>query len=407
MNRIKEEILLSVRNRIYAEEIIDDERALEIISEEVFEDQRLSGEDMKKLRDICMEIFYKTRSRLGILKPLADDPSVTEIMVNGAESIFIEKNGKLERVSLAFDSVSELEELMQNMASAVHREINELNPIVDARLPDGSRVNGVYKNVAVNGPILTIRKFSDRCMNMESLRRRGTVSEEAFLLLKALTVCGYNIFVSGGTSSGKTTLLNALSEFIPEGERVIVIEDSAELRLERIENIVQMECRQGNIQGRGRITMSQLIKASLRMRPDRIIVGEVRGAEVLDMLQAMNTGHAGSMSTGHGNSVEGMLRRLEAMYMTAMNLDIEAVRAQIAEGIDIMVHLEKRKEKRMITEISELAGYCNGAFCINKLMEADETGRLCLTGRRLEHREKLRRGDGDYVDGLQKLGIIS
>lgn len=407
MNSLKEEILSAVRNRIASEEAMDDGKALAIISEEVFSRDELSGKDVKMLRELCREIFYMTRSRLGILKPLADDPSITEIMVNGAENIFVERRGKLERVPLAFSSVSDLEEIMQNIASAVHREINELSPIVDARLADGSRVNGVYKNVAVNGPILTIRKFSDRCMNMADLKARGTLSEEACMLLKTLTRCGYNIFVSGGTSSGKTTLLNALSEFIPEHERVIVIEDSTELKLGRIENLVQLECRQGNIQGRGRITMSQLIRTSLRMRPDRIIVGEVRGGEVLDMLQAMNTGHAGSMSTGHGNSVEGMLRRLEAMYMTAMPLDIEAVRAQIAEGIDIMVHIEKRREKRLVTEISELAGYRGGSFQINKLMEADEKGRLRLTSSHIVHREKLGRGDETYLDGLHSLGVIS
>ena len=327
MKKLVEDILTDVRNRIASEETVDDIKAKEIILQEIFKRPVLAQEDMHTLISKYENIFYKTRSRLGILKPLVDDPDITEIMVNGPDIIFVEKAGILSKMDMAFDSVGELEEVMQNIAAQVHREINELNPIVDARLADGSRVNGVYKNVAVNGPILTIRKFSNRYMKMDELIDNGTVSEDGAFLLKALTYYGYNVFVSGGTSSGKTTLLNALSEFIPKHDRVIVIEDSSELQLGYIENLVRMECRQGNTYGKGKITMSQLIRTSLRMRPDRIIVGEVRGEEVLDMLQAMNTGHAGSMSTGHGNSIEGMLRRLEAMYMMAMPLDLDAIRA--------------------------------------------------------------------------------
>ena len=395
-----------MRNRIASEETVDDIKAKEIILQEIFKRPVLAQEDMHTLISKYENIFYKTRSRLGILKPLVDDPDITEIMVNGPDIIFVEKAGILSKMDMAFDSVGELEEVMQNIAAQVHREINELNPIVDARLADGSRVNGVYKNVAVNGPILTIRKFSNRYMKMDELIDNGTVSEDGAFLLKALTYYGYNVFVSGGTSSGKTTLLNALSEFIPKHDRVIVIEDSSELQLGYIENLVRMECRQGNTYGKGKITMSQLIRTSLRMRPDRIIVGEVRGEEVLDMLQAMNTGHAGSMSTGHGNSIEGMLRRLEAMYMMAMPLDLDAIRVQIAEAIDIMIHVEKIRGQRKITEISELASYESGRFTMVSLMRIDDKGRLAFTGNKMIKQDKFKRGDTVYLERLQKLGII-
>lgn len=406
MKKLVEDILTDVRNRIASEETVDDIKAKEIILQEIFKRPVLAQEDMHTLISKYENIFYKTRSRLGILKPLVDDPDITEIMVNGPDIIFVEKAGILSKMDMAFDSVGELEEVMQNIAAQVHREINELNPIVDARLADGSRVNGVYKNVAVNGPILTIRKFSNRYMKMDELIDSGTVSEDGAFLLKALTYYGYNVFVSGGTSSGKTTLLNALSEFIPKHDRVIVIEDSSELQLGYIENLVRMECRQGNTYGKGKITMSQLIRTSLRMRPDRIIVGEVRGEEVLDMLQAMNTGHAGSMSTGHGNSIEGMLRRLEAMYMMAMPLDLDAIRVQIAEAIDIMIHIEKIRGQRKITEISELASYESGRFTMVSLMRIDDKGRLAFTGNKMIKQDKFKRGDTVYLERLQKLGII-
>ena len=406
MKKLVEDILTDVRNRIASEETVDDIKAKEIILQEIFKRPVLAQEDMHTLISKYENIFYKTRSRLGILKPLVDDPDITEIMVNGPDIIFVEKAGILSKMDMAFDSVGELEEVMQNIAAQVHREINELNPIVDARLADGSRVNGVYKNVAVNGPILTIRKFSYRYMKMDELIDNGTVSEDGAFLLKALTYYGYNVFVSGGTSSGKTTLLNALSEFIPKHDRVIVIEDSSELQLGYIENLVRMECRQGNTYGKGKITMSQLIRTSLRMRPDRIIVGEVRGEEVLDMLQAMNTGHAGSMSTGHGNSIEGMLRRLEAMYMMAMPLDLDAIRVQIAEAIDIMIHVEKIRGQRKITEISELASYESGRFTMVSLMRIDDKGRLAFTGNKMIKQDKFKRGDTVYLERLQKLGII-
>lgn len=392
------EVLEQVRRKIAHLEFVDDEQARELIAETIFSNIfhiKMSDEELKFIAD---RTFYRIRKPMGILTPLIEDKKVTEIMVNGSEKIFIEREGLIRRLPYGFASVTELEELMQRIASGVHREINELHPIVDARLEDGSRVNGVYKNIAANGPILTIRKFSDNYMKLEDLVQNGTINEEADKLLRTLVMSGFNIFVSGGTSSGKTTLLNALGHCIPEDERVIVIEDSMELQLNSVENLVQMECRQDNLSGIGKISIAQLIRTSLRMRPDRIIVGEVRGEEVLDMLQAMNTGHAGSMSTGHGNSIKGMLRRLEAMFLMAMPLDIDAVRAQIAEGIDIMIHIEKYNRGRRITEIIELVGYENGRFILNPIMTLNEDEELTFTGNSIVNSYKLKRKGIDIFD---------
>lgn len=400
-------MIRKIRARFTSEVSLDDRRAMEIIVEEIFGDKESGIFDDAALDRIIKKLFCKTRRRLGILQPLLEDKQVTEIMVNGPEHIFAEKDGRIQRWPLSFDSADELTEIIRNIAGDVHREISEMNPIVDARLADGSRVNSVYSNVAINGPILTIRKFSDSYMTMKDLTGNGTLTSEAALLLENLVQCGYNIFVSGGTSSGKTTLLNALAEAIPRDERVIVIEDSMELKLSAIENIVHMECRNAGNSGRGSVTMSRLIKSSLRMRPDRIIVGEVRGEEVADMLQAMNTGHSGSMSTGHGNSVEGMLRRLEAMYLMAATVDMDAVRAQIAEGIDIMVHIEKIEGKRRITEITELIGYKNGQFILNSLMNMSEgTGSVKATGNHIINSRKIWLRGEKNANILRQYGFI-
>lgn len=393
---------LSLVRQRFAETIeLDDEKAREIITEVIFDDRYSFKMSDEEITAAIEKIFLKTRRRLGIISPLIEDVTVSEIMVNGPQNIFVEKQGLVEKYHLSFDSVEELEEVIRNIAGDVHREISEMSPIVDARLPDGSRVNGVYKNVAIGGPILTIRKFSEKHMRMSDLTVNGTLNLEAAVLLETLTECGYNIFVSGGTSSGKTTLLNALAEAIPKGERVIVIEDSMELKLPYIENIVHMECRSSNAAGKGQVTMSGLIKSSLRMRPDRIIVGEVRGGEVVDMLQAMNTGHSGSMSTGHGNSVEGMLRRLESMYLMAVSMDINAIRAQISEGIDIMVHVERiEKGKRKITEISEIEGYKDGSIYLNTLMKLNEQGELESTGNKIRDERKI------YLKGEKNAAVL-
>jgi pilus assembly protein CpaF len=297
--------------------------------------------------------------------------------------------------------VEDLEEVIRRIAAKVHREINELNPIVDARLEDGSRVNAVYKNVALNGPILTIRRFPSNRITMEDLLKMGTLTEEAAEFLQKLVISGYNIFISGGTSSGKTTFLNVLTEFIPKDERVIVIEDAAELQITDIDNIVRLECRNANVQGKGEVNVRQLIKASLRMRPNRIIVGEVRGEEVLDMIQAMNTGHDGSLSTGHGNSPEGMLSRIEAMFLQAADFPVDAIRSQIAEAIDIMIHLGRLSDKsRKVLEITEIEGYRNGKIVLNPLYKYKVnnsygdgsrmiSGSLASTGNQLKNTTKL------------------
>ncbi len=349
-----------------------EENAEEVIIDEIFNDERCLGLETDELDHLIRNVYLNVRGKYGILDPLIEDDGVNEIMVNGPDCIFFEKDHRVERYEMTFDSSEDLEEVMRTIASQVHREINELNPIVDARLPDGSRVNGVYKNVAINGPILTIRKFSSDYITMKDLVSNGTLCEKEAEFLEALVTCGYNIFISGGTSSGKTTLLNALSDAIPKTERVIVIEDSMELKLDHIENIVHMECRSANSRGKGLVTMADLIKTSLRMRPDRIIVGEVRSGEVVEMLQAMNTGHPGSMSTGHGNSVEGMLKRLESMYLMAVTLNVDAIRSQIAEGIDVLIHVERDREgRRHLREIKELVGYEDGKFILRDLMKGE------------------------------------
>ena len=370
---IKEKVIREVREDLLSREDLRKDQVEGMIITYLFRSPGCNSLSHMETEQMVKEIYYKVRGRYGILDPLIEDRDVNEIMVNGPEDIFYEKNNRLMRYDMQFDSIDDLEEVIRKIAGQVHREINELNPIVDARLPDGSRVNGVYRNVAINGPILTIRKFSSDYITMADLIGNGTLSREEADFLEALVASGYNIFISGGTSSGKTTLLNALSDAIPKKERVIVIEDSMELKLEHIENIVHMECRNANSQGKGLVTMADLIKTSLRMRPDRIIVGEVRSGEVVEMLQAMNTGHPGSMSTGHGNSVIGMLKRLESMYLMAVSLNVDAIRSQIAEGIDIMIHVERDKDgRRRLSEIYELLDYEEGDFIMKDLLSSGQ-----------------------------------
>lgn len=369
-----------------SEGTLSDEEAMERIEEFVFSQKKAGSCSHRENRKVIERIFLSLRKEMDILQPYIDDKSISEIMVNGKDRIFIERNGIPERLPLQFDTTDDLEELIRRIASRVHREINELNPIVDARLSDGSRVNAIYRNIALNGPILTIRKFPEKVMDMEDLLRNGTVTEEEAGFLRVAVSAGYNCFVCGGTSSGKTTMLNVLSQSIPEQERVVVIEDSAELQIDQVENIVRLECRNANVQGKGGVDMSQLVKASLRLRPDRIIIGEVRGKEVMDMIQAMNTGHDGSLSTGHANSIEGMLKRLEAMFLQAADFPVEAIRSQITEGIDIMIHMSRMKDgSRNVTEISELKGMENGEIAVNPLFRKGSR----VEGSRLIHREKL------------------
>jgi pilus assembly protein CpaF len=338
---------------------------------------------------------------LGILDHLLSDEKITEIMVNSYDVIFIEREGLIHRTKLKFESKNQLEDVIQRIVGRAGREVNQANPIVDARLSDGSRVNVVLPPISLNGPVLTIRKFSDEPFTVERLIKLGSLSVEAAQKLEMLVRAKYNIFISGGTNSGKTTFLNALAGFIPKDERIVSIEDSAELRLSGIENLIRLETRNANSSGAGLVAMRQLIRASLRMRPERIIVGEVRGEEALDMLQAMNTGHDGSLSTGHANSTQDMLSRLETMvFMGTSSLPQEAVRRQIASAIDIMIHLSRlRDHSRRVISITEVAGYRRGEIQLNPLFVFEEepgstsdrvTGKLTRTKNSLLHDNKLK-----------------
>ena len=343
--------------------------------------------------------LFDSFRRLDILQELVDDKTVSEIMVNGAGKIFIERNGKTEVWERRFEKPEQLEDIIQQIVGRVNRVVNVSSPNVDARLEDGSRVHIVLPPVSLNGPVVTIRKFPEP-ITMEKLIRFGAVTGEAAGFLKELVGAGYNIFISGGTNSGKTTFLNALSSWIPPHERVITIEDSAELQITQVPNLVRLETRNANTEGEGEITMSQLIRASLRMNPDRIIVGEVRGRETLDMLQAMNTGHDGSLSTGHGNSARDMLSRLETMVLMAADLPLPAIRSQIASALDIMVHLGRLRDgSRKVLSIAEIGGCTDGEVEMESLYEYDrKTGRL-EAKRRLKNREKL--GAAGYCQGRE------
>ncbi|MDD6311441.1 MAG: ATPase, T2SS/T4P/T4SS family [Firmicutes bacterium] len=374
---------------------LTDDKALKTIEDYVFSLEKSRSCSYSINSDLIQRLFLSLRSEMDILQPYIDDRSISEIMVNGKDNIFVERNGKIEKLPLSFDSTEELEELIRRIASRVHREINELNPIVDARLSDGSRVNAVYKNIALNGPILTIRKFPERVMTMRDFLLNGTVSPEAADLLKILVVSGFNCFVCGGTSSGKTTMLNVLAQLIPPTERVIVIEDSAELQIDQIDNIVRMECRNAGASGKGAVDMAQLVKASLRMRPDRLIIGEVRGSEAFEMINAMNTGHDGSLSTGHAGSIKGILKRLESLFIQAADFPVESIRSQIAEGLDIIIHMNRdSRGSRRVMEIAELIEVRNGEITLNYLYTLEDG----MTGNRIIHREKLKSAGFDDLN---------
>ena len=320
------------------------------------------------------ELFNAFR-KLDLLQEFLEDDEITEIMINGTQSIFYEKRGQLYQSERRFHSKEKLEDVIQQIVSGSNRVVNEASPIVDARLSDGSRVNVVLAPVAINGPIVTIRKFPKESITMKQLILWESVSEELVSFLTMLVAAGYNIFISGGTGSGKTTFLNALSQYIPRDERIITIEDNAELKIQGIPNLVSLEVRNANMEGVGEITIRDLIKSALRMRPDRIIVGEVRSAEALDMLQALNTGHDGSLSTGHANSPKDMLSRLEMMVLMGAPIPLSAIRRQIASGIDIIVHLGRLRDKsRKVLEVSEILGYQDGEILLTPVFVYEETG---------------------------------
>ncbi|MGN0243838.1 MAG: CpaF family protein [Lachnospiraceae bacterium] len=334
----------------------------------------LSLRDKVRLRQ---EVFNSIR-KLDILQEYLEDESVTEIMINSERRIFVERAGKIEETNASFSSKEKYEDVIQQIVAKSNRIVNESNPIVDTRLEDGSRVNVVLSPIAIDGSAVTIRKFPKKVYTMEDLIRFGSLSRGIARILEVLVKSRYNIFISGGTGSGKTTFLNALSQYIPSDERIITIEDSAELKITTIPNMIRLEMRNANLEGGGAITISQLLKTSLRMRPDRIIIGETRGEEALDMLQAMNTGHDGSISTGHGNSCKEMLMRLETMVLMGADMPLLAIRQQIASALDIMIHLGRMKDRsRRVLEITEVSGCENGMITLNPLfrfVESDQTG---------------------------------
>lgn len=366
---------------------------------------RLAPQDKQR---VIRMVFSSIRG-LGILDEILADDTITEVMINGPENIFVEKNGQVFRINRKFESEKHLEDVIQKIVGKAGKEVNQANPIVDTRLPDGSRVNVVLPPVSLSGPIVTIRKFSKTPMTVEQLIRYGSITPDVAVVLQRLVRAKYNIFISGGTGSGKTTFLNALSNFIPGDERIITIEDSAELQIRNIQNLVSLETRNANTSGKGEITIRDLIKSALRMRPERIVVGEVRGAEALDMLQAMNTGHDGSLSTGHANSTKDMLSRLETMVLQGnAGLPLPAVRQQIASAIDIIIHLSRLRDKsRKTMEITEVLGCKDGEIQLNPLYEFRETagstlnkveGTLVRTGNPLQNYSKLRlRGDNGRI----------
>ena len=405
---MKQELQEMVHQRLDMSTELSDEAIGDVIDEVIMEKSRNMYMSSVTKLTLRQELFNAIR-RLDLLQELIDDKSVSEIMVNGADSIFYERNGKIYTWDRHFESREKLEDVIQQIVSRSNRQVNESVPIVDARLSDGSRVNVVLDPVALNGPILTIRKFPEEAITMEKLIEWESLSQEAADYLKILVQAGYNIFISGATSTGKTTFLNVLADYIPKTERVITIEDSAELQLHDIANLVRMEVRQADAEGVSSVTLRDLIKASLRMRPDRSIVGEVRGPEALDMIQSMNTGHDGSLSTGHANSPEDMLSRIETMILMGSDMPLPAIRKQIASSIDIIIQLGRLRDRsRRVTEITEVLSCDQNGYVLNKLFQFNERddllretsvygnapekvhGGLDRTGYRLMNRRKLR-----------------
>ena len=369
----------------------------------------LSNKTKISLRDTTFESIRG----LGILGKIIADKSITEVMINGYDNIFVERAGRLEKLEETFESQERLRNIITKFVQEHGRSVNESNPIVDTKLEDGSRVNVVLDPIALNGPIVTIRRFPEEGMTIQKLINYGSITPEVAIFLEKLVRARYNIFIAGGTGSGKTTFLNALSNYIPQDERIITIEDSAELQIRHIPNLVRLETRNANSAGVGGIDMQALIKSSLRMRPDRIVVGEVRGKEALDMLQAMNTGHDGSLSTGHANSANDMLSRLETMVLQGADLPLEAIRQQIASAVDIIIHLSRLRDKsRKTMEVTEVVGLKDGKIVMNPLYKFEEdekstprkvSGRLNRTENEMVHPDKfIASGIYDYLEEARK-----
>lgn len=377
---------------------VSDDEILESIEEHVLRMGHTVYLPAGKKDEMIRAVFNSIR-KLDVLQEILEDSSITEIMVNGPNHIFIEKGGRLQPYPKTFSSRDKLEDVVQQIVGKVNRRVNEANPIADVRLLDGSRVNVVLPPIALDGPVVTIRKFPDKPISMESLIGLGSLTEEASGFLKKLVKAKYNFFISGGTGSGKTTFLNALSEYIPSEERLIVIEDAAELQIRGIPNLVRLEVRNANIEGKNAVTIRDLMKSALRMRPDRIVLGEVRDAAACELLNVMNTGHDGSLCSGHANSPKDMLSRLETLVLTGMDIPLLAVRSQIASAIDIIVHLGRLRDKsRKVLEIDEVIGMQQGEIQIKPLFHFQEEGqdgtgqvmgKLCKTEHSLFHQEKL------------------
>ncbi|MBB6690519.1 CpaF family protein [Cohnella xylanilytica] len=368
------ELREAVKARLSWDASVTDGELRGLIEAELFRSERARRMTAAERTAAVSRLFHSFRG-LDALQPLLDDPDVTEIMINGHREIYVERAGELQAVPFGFESRERLEDLIQAIVGRVNRIVNESSPIVDARLPDGSRVHVVLPPIALKGPTVTIRRFPRQPLGMEDLIARGSVTGEAAEFLRLLVQAKYNLFISGGTGSGKTTFLNALSQWIPADERVITIEDAAELQLRGVSNLVSLETRNANTEGKGRIGMRELIRASLRMRPNRIIVGEVRGEEALDMLQAMNTGHEGSLSTGHSNGARDMISRLETMVLSGAELPVSVVRQQIASALDVIVHLSRFRDRtRRVAEICEVRGCRGGEVELRTLFRFEEEG---------------------------------
>ena len=387
----KEELLRRLRRELDGEEELTDDEVRQRIT------QLLSGGagetylPLKERSALSRELFSAVR-RLDLLQDLLEDPTVTEIMVNGPDAVFVERTGTVERLDLAFPSQELLMDIISRVAGACNRVINERSPIVDARLPDGSRVNAVVFPAALNGRIITIRRFPADPITTETLLRYGSIPKEAADFLQEAVRAGYSMLIGGGTSAGKTTFLNVLSDAIPPWERVITIEDNAELQIRNVENLVRLEAKEANMDGAAEITIRDLIRSALRMRPDRLVIGELRGAEALDMLQAYNTGHDGSLCTIHANSAQDMLSRLEMMALMALPLPLRAVRMQIAAGVDLLVHLGRVSHRsRCVLEISELDGMEDGELRLNRLFAWDDKEERLTRCGEWKHTQKLRR----------------
>lgn len=403
MINFEEKIRKEVMESIDLSVDVSDEEIQKLIRSKIIELAKIQPISLADRKKVEGHVFNSLR-KLDVLEDLLKDEEITEIMINGPKNIFVEKNGRVEKSKEQFSSEEKLNDVIQSIVASTNKIVNESNPIVDTRLSDGSRINIVLPPAAVDYSILSIRKFPKEQMTMERLKSYGSISDEQIELLKKLVISGYNIFVSGGTGSGKTSFLNALGEFIPTDERVITIEDSAELQLKNVENIVRLEARNANLEGNNEITIRDLLKSSLRMRPDRIVVGECRGAEALEMLQAFNTGHDGSLSTGHSNSCKDMLSRLETMVLMGAEIPISAIRQQIASGIDIIVQLGRLRDKsRKLIEITEVLDLEQNEIKLNPMYRFKELEEV--NGRIIGQWEKV--GNLKRKDKLAASGLLT